>query len=346
MALVNSQVVNHQNLNAAAETTPAEKTVQKNTLRIYAVGGTGINIAHPFLEKGYQLENIPGIANIDAVSIDTSRSNLLPTTDLSRFHQIAKVDGGGKNRAENYKAISNEINPILNKFPAQTMNLVIFSAGGASGSTTGPLLAKALAEANEMVACIVIINQDSLIETTNSRKTIASIHQMAQNANIPLVCKVINEKRRPIADKQALETIKQLSILCSNENLELDNTDLKNFFNFTKVTSAPASIAELNIYQGEENQKFVEDADVVTVAELLKSPEETSGILKSEYTCVGYPRHIASFSNTYFVIGVETINDLIDNLIEQENQFKKIASARTQVDVNRGLEADNTGMIL
>lgn len=106
----------------------------KPNLVLYCAGGSAINIAKTFHQPSSGGQAEPGFASIQTVYIDTSRSNI-PDNIKEGFFLIqgttgAPVDGSGKVRDTNYKAVSLAMPEILHRHKPGSINVVLHSASG------------------------------------------------------------------------------------------------------------------------------------------------------------------------------------------------------------------------
>lgn len=101
----------------------------KNVVNIYGVGGSGVNCVSA-LEPARGKE-VTGFAKYNLCYIDTSKSNMirkkLNTEDIFLFEDM---DGSGKIRKENHKAIAANTKAVLQKFKPTEFNIVVHSGGG------------------------------------------------------------------------------------------------------------------------------------------------------------------------------------------------------------------------
>ena len=104
-------------------------TTSTNQVRIYAAGGSALNIVS-------ELENLrtttePGFANLAPCYIDTSRSNLSSKRIAEEnMYLFEGTDGSGKVRSTNYEAIVKNALAILQKFKPSAFNIILHSGGG------------------------------------------------------------------------------------------------------------------------------------------------------------------------------------------------------------------------
>lgn len=101
----------------------------KNIVNIYGCGGVGVNISSA-LEPA-RGKDILGFAKYNLCYVDTSKSNMIRkkinADDVFLFEDI---DGSGKIRKENHKAIAANTKAILQKFKPTEFNIVVHSAAG------------------------------------------------------------------------------------------------------------------------------------------------------------------------------------------------------------------------
>jgi cell division GTPase FtsZ len=155
--------------------------------KLYGAGGAGINIAS-------RLESLRDGSNgvlLDGFSIsylDTSDSNVDHNKiNKEHLYLIEGANGSGKNRAENYSIIKEQIKRILLDHKPQDFNVVIHSLSGGSGSVIGPLLANELLDQGKDVVVIIVGSTDSTIEINNSIKTIKSYAGISAKQKKPIV---------------------------------------------------------------------------------------------------------------------------------------------------------------
>lgn len=330
------------------QTKPTQNQVTKTaTMRVYGFGGLGVNLLSHWLAKE-EPEQLSGYATIDAVAIDTSRSNLLPNAKDKRFYHVEGLEGGGKLRSLNVSAVLPEIKPFLSIHQPKDVNVLVASASGSSGSTLLPLSMKELIENDQLAIAILVLTDGSQIEAENSRKTIATLAHMSQQVGKPFVVHFVKEDSRAKSDKKVQEMIADLALLFSNEHLELDRTDLKHFINYNKVTSAAPSLTALYCYTTNEPSQL-EDNGAISVAELQPSTDIPTGLVRAEYNCVGYPRKKVDELGLsyYYILNTDEINRTVKELEAREEEFKKASQARKVVDVVREDDVTlNTGLVL
>lgn len=101
----------------------------RGQLRLYGCGGAGTNCASYFDKADVELSGSVG-AEIHAVYVDTSRSNIKASINPEHVCVLDNVDGSGKIRSENANLIAENVRQILLKHKPMDLNVVVFSAAG------------------------------------------------------------------------------------------------------------------------------------------------------------------------------------------------------------------------
>lgn len=100
---------------------------EKKTVRVYALGGAGLNLAREL--RAFPREE-EGFARLELAHVDTSRSNLTEDVPENEVYVLKDLDGLGKIRREGAEAISQAALDILQKFKPADFNILISSASG------------------------------------------------------------------------------------------------------------------------------------------------------------------------------------------------------------------------
>ncbi len=137
------------------------------SISIFATGGTGINLGSKF-EEVKNSKNV-AIEPISISYIDTSESNIRHNKiSKESLYLVENANGSGKNRAENYESIKEQVKKILLVNKPEEFNIVIASCGGGSGSVIAPLLVNELLEQKKAVVAVLVGSSDSTIEIKNT----------------------------------------------------------------------------------------------------------------------------------------------------------------------------------
>ncbi|MBE0438149.1 MAG: hypothetical protein IBX57_00080 [Gammaproteobacteria bacterium] len=299
---------------------------QIGTLRVYGCGGMGTNVASYFNGAGVE----PGTAAIEAVYIDTSRSNLKEGLAEDDVYILPNVDGSGKIRKENYQEISNVIKQILLEFVPGDFNVVVFSASGGSGSVIGPLLLGELLNRGLSAVCMVVGSDESILTAENTLKTLKSLEAIAKSSKLPVVMRYEhNDRRRSEVDNQIRLAISALAILASKQNRELDSADIANWVQFSKTTSVAPQLSMLEIFADVDSANEVKDP--ISVASIFK--DEDGGRLQAipEYHAAGYTNQASGdVSELHFVISIDDVPGIFGNIKKTLDQYSSQRDGRVK----------------
>lgn len=262
---------------------------QKNTLRLYGVGGAGINILNNI--------NLPsdatGFPESHFTIIDTSKSNLAikNVKNLNAF-LIPGIDGGGKDRRFTFEMGKDSINKILREHAPKDFNIVIFGLSGATGSVLGPLLIEELLNRGETVVGMGIISTASAKETLNAYNTIGTLQNISlKKVKKPVVVSFYennNDTSRSNVDASLETHIRALAMLVSGMNMELDKQDISNWLNYQLVSNIPYQLTDLLVYLFDKDINLSANITGISVANLLRTKDDKELMIGQQYSCVGY----------------------------------------------------------
>lgn len=319
------------------------------SIRFVACGGTGINILRRHREN-QTLENSDIRAQEFFSYIDTSVANL-HNVNAEEVFVLKDVDGSGKNRPANAAAIKAAIPSIMLQQPACDLNVVIFSAGGGTGSTAGPMILEQLLAEGHAAVAIVIGCHESLKATTNTISTLQGLEIAVQRLGRPIVMHYKeNDRNKSNAENDIVPqfVMGMLSVLASGKNAHLDMSDIRNFFDFHKVTHHQPCLAMLDVFAREEDV-ISEIGHAVTFAALMKDPDSIVPAVQTDYDTVGYLPETTSLhqKSFYFTVTVERLSAVFKTLLEKKAQADKqrqITSSTTSL-LGGNIQADDLGLV-
>lgn len=213
-------------------------------IAVYAVGGSGINIAR-------QVKDL----DIQMTYIDTSASNTRGLDPHDAVFLLEDMDGAGKLRtADIYHRFVETIPKILlQQKPSESLNIVIAGLAGGSGSTGGPALAAELVRMGKNVIVVGLDSTSSVIELENSLQTLRSYRGLVSELKKPLSMFYVQNNNRREADKEALGFINLMATICDKTRTdEFDVADLTSFLNFDRVTANAPTLAMIEFSDNEE----------------------------------------------------------------------------------------------
>jgi hypothetical protein len=298
----------------------------EKTVAIYGCGGTGINLVSKLMKK-----NLAGLAPVKAHFLDTSRSNFGPNFRQEDCYIIpGATDGSGKDRAKNYPAISRAISDILVTHPSEELNVLVFSAGGGSGSVIGPKVAEELFRQGKPTIIFLVGSAENSTTTTNTMNTWQTLHGVAKNQNATSVVFYEDngaKSQDDDVDNNIVTGLLSVLDLYSGDHDRLDSSDIHRFF---QIKNGP-SVALLDITPDYSHAKSLPYP--LAVAALHGSIESSTPSIPADYGCEGYRRQ-AEQTNLYFVTYTQDLPQVIEELKKVVSNFEALAKARAQRDVN------------
>ncbi len=319
-------------------------------MKIYACGGTGINIGSMFEKMRGQRGDL--LSSFDISYIDTSTSNMQHISGIKDeyTYMIKDLNGSGKLRSLNYETVKEHAKSILLYHPPEKYSVVVHSGSGGSGSVIGPILVNEMLQDPDITPIVVMIgSQQSTIEASNTIKTIASYHAIAKKNNRPIAMVYyanIPGSSRQSTDTDVYSSILSLSVLTSGKNRELDHTDVYNFINYNKVTSHPVDLVALDIMAPDVNIDPL--FNVISAVTLNKVGQHSSLDIVVEYKAEGYlPESHADISPIHFIIVDGFITGVVDKLDSVIENANKIKSAKVPVSkFKQNFNVEDDGMVL
>jgi hypothetical protein len=223
---------------------------------IYACGGTGTNIAR-------QINDL----DVEINYIDTSKSNMRNLKSDNVF-VLENIDGAGKDRSKTFEHFKDIAEDVLIRFkPSSSLNIVISSLSGGSGSVISPLITKELLSKGYNTVVIGINSKHSVKEMDNTIKTLKTFKSISNVTKKPVALYYIENDNREKADKEAIYFINTLLLLLDKQNTEeLDISDVDHFLDYTKVTSNSPSVGVIEVT---ENTPFAVEKNTSVVGSIL-----------------------------------------------------------------------------
>lgn len=262
-------------------------------IKLYACGGAGINIGSTF--ENYRGHVEPGMATIDTVYFDSSKSNLKPSLPADKIYRLPKLDpageendGAGKERKHLSPAMMKHAKEMLLKHKPGYVNVVISSASGGTGSPMAAAVTNELLSQDKLVINITVGVLDSGTEIKNTLATFKTFEGLvAANKKAITVAYFENNKETPPSevDGKINELVVAIATLFSRQNEGLDTRDMYNFLNFDRLTSFKPHAAGLVAYAGQLDAE--EHADTITVASAVSNKDNRGIDFVIPYTCYG-----------------------------------------------------------
>ena len=330
----------------------SEVLKKRGVVRLYACGGLGLNIGAKFESRRGKVE--AGFAGVEVSYIDTSRSNLSNDIPNDHVYLLPDVDGSGKIRRENADAITQRVREILHSHKPLDMNIVVFSAGGGSGSVIGPSIISELLARKEPVLAVTVGSASTGIDARNTLGTIKTLEAISKLRKSSVAVSYFRNNgehgSRGQVDHHVDAAIVALLLLYSGLNEELDSSDLFNWLNFDRATPFEPQLAALQLPEGQPDP--ADCRSIYSAATLAKKGSSTDLMFRPEYHCYGfYPTEAQSTAKSealHFLIG----GDTLDQEVRELNKILGELDEQNQARVNRGgflTNADQpteTGLVL
>lgn len=326
--------------------------MSKRVTRIYACGGGAIKITADLVDY----VNVQGFSDTKVSRLDTSDKNLTVNMEQSSIFVLDGADGSGKQRDHNYKPVVAAMPKILAQHQPEDYNIVLFTAGGGSGSVIGPVLMGELLARKAPVIALVIGTTGDETQAQNSVNTIKSLGGIQAQHKRPLVFsyfEVNQHNSQADVDAQVRSLLPVLLNLLDSDNTIIDNKDIINFLDWTNARKEiPAQLVALETYNGDEINELAGKAPI-TMASIYPDAEREYLPVTPAYSTDGIRSELPAgnvFSEItmHYVIHATPITPIFSAL---EKTLQRIRDTqRAQAATSNVLDGDDsveaTGMVL
>lgn len=325
------------------------------TFKIYACGGAGNNIVNRFL--GINDEKLTETI----VHVDTSDSDISNKVNKDKvFIFPVVVPGSGGVRSTNIETIKDHVDNLIKTHKPGDLNIVISSTSGGSGSVISPVLVDKLKAMEKNVILLLVSSSGSVLETSNTFKTLESFYNIASKRKSSIVTFIRNNKftKDIDVDDSMLDAIYSLYYLWTKEYKSLDTNDLNSWLSYSDKVLDKSTLLELKIkkYSVKEvdiHKKLEEDLkeykSIFTVLSLLPEgynlqfPEDV--IIRSNYHGF-YDSTNISEPNCYLhsIVTDDLFNfykDIKNKSSRHEEELKKQTSYSVNIDTD-----DDMGLVI
>lgn len=314
-------------------------------MKIYGCGGLGLNLASKF--EALRSKESVNMDAIDISYIDTSMANVRHNKiNPEHFYLITKGSdndvkkGSGKFRPENYEPTKEQIKKILMKHPPEQFNCVIHSLSGGSGSVIGPILFKELRDQGKDAILLIVGNNDSTIEITNTISTLhtyVSISRARNESIVGIYSRCGGAISRAEADSRVISSISLISLFFNPTNQEMDMADISNFLNYNKVTKHEPAFVFASFF----TDKVDVDEKLFPIAALTlgKIGEDSSTGTNVDYQAVGYVNEDSVGDvQKKFPIHLVSIDGQVANELSWYEQISKQIEAKRAAAIGNKIE--------
>lgn len=317
----------------------------RGKVTIYGAGGCGLNLVSRYSDMAGK--EVPGVALVEPYFVDSSMANLKEGIDKERLFVLPETEGSGMVRTENREDIQRSVTPVLQNFKPGDLSIVVFGAGGGTGSVFGPYIIAKLLEQNKPVVAVVVGSDDCEKAASNTLNTVKSLEGVAQKSGKTVMMYYEHLKptdKRSSVDNRVWMVISSLLTLYSRRNRALDLQDLSNFLNFSAVTSSKPQLSALEVFTKLAEAESTGDY-AIAVANLLPTPDSESISFRPEYLCNGYPENPLpdKVESLHFVASTEPVYAMFKSLTKSTEEISRSKNARTEHE-KISVNADADGM--
>lgn len=342
------------------------------TLNIFACGGAGQNITADLIQTHISIDDRT-LADLNIVLVDTSESNYEKNKKIFDSCGVSLVtipglDGSGQIRRANVNSILPHIGKIINDHAAvdASLNIVICSLSGGSGSVIGSLLAKELLLENRNVIVMAVGDDTTRMFADNTLKSIQSLQAISKQTNVPVVAHYFQNSANRMMSNSINGMISGLvldyRLLFGGCIHGVDSSDLHNFLNYQKVTSVTPSltlidsiaipaISESSKLREELNNRHGDDWYAISMINIQTNKESKLQDIQCEYRIDGEIEFDSKkeakdkVNNLYFVLTDSYFANQALVLEAKVKEYDKRGNARVEKQI-KVEDVDESGLVL
>lgn len=332
-------------------------------INIISTGGCGANVALTINNHLSKIEKGSNFPEISYLHIDTSVANKDISSQYgASFHHIksnkigeeGELSGSGALRSSNVKSTIVAINEFLNEnksiMAPNTINIIVTSASGGSGSVISPLLSRVLLDKDVPFLVIVIGDDSNLTYATNTSDTLKTYHSIAKTSLKTIPMYYINNSEMDndfkTINAYVAGVVITMSMFYVGTNVDIDFADMSTFLRIDKMRpklSIPSGIMSLEVVSGDDT-KHIED-DSIMSARILNGMFSTGALNEKTGTITdtAIVEALESKNNTPIVIYSMSgkMTDRIDTLATRISELD-IAPEEDNIET----DADDDGLVL
>lgn len=264
-------------------------------INIIGVGGAGSNIVRNFTASHEHNEDLN--SEIKPMYIDTSKNNHKTEDDF--FHIRSSditgegLSGNGGQKGRNLTHVKAGIKEFINlkafHKDTTTLNIVVFSLSGATGSDGGPQLINHLLANKCPVLGVCVGDVSDFNYSESTRKTLVTLNSAAAKNScvVPMIVvdNALSKESISSINDQLSDAIALVSVFTSGKNKDLDDEDMKMFFRpeYKDITT-PAGIYEVRYAIG----KCDSEEKAIILRSICRDESEKLELITSLQSKVGY----------------------------------------------------------
>lgn len=322
-------------------------------LMVIGCGGAGINV----MKDVRSAPTTKLLAEATYLGLDTSeRNNLGADFDIVQMNSQTvvgqKAQGSGKDISLNFEGYTPFITEVFKTHKVPKFVIVVMSVAGGSGSGLGFSVLRYLLSRGVIAVGMFIPDYTSLVERRNSNKIMTAIANQTQQRFLGKVIpfmRVINDDRtRRVINDEIILNMNYCSLFMTETNEELDIEDIRNLFQYSKVTGLPPAMSEINFFADDAIEEFT-GRPPVSFCSIFDHRDNVRPLFKdSAYRATGVINFENNPPNKKVIVMTLDHGDYID-LLEQELAAEEEQTNRAKAtfvkpkDLSAG--ADDSGMV-
>lgn len=307
-----------------------------NTVNIWGLGGTGIDVVRAAKTIATADDLSPVMPNINYAFVDTSDSNM-ENLDINEVYRLKGLKrGGGKDR-ELVKREARPVMPeILQQFGDADLHIVVAGISGGTGSGLLVSLLGNLLTNGANVALVLLSDETSTVSTTNAINTMADLEQLATHEQIRqdlTIALSTNDPKQSHAenDGPAIATVLALAEYASGTNKRLDIEDVRNLLCISNTTHHEIGLNELVVTT--DPNVLTNLPNIAGLGAVMKSEDSVLPELEIDYDAIGYATIDPVSSGRdkdIFLAVVPGLTGAVDRLIEARDRIAKKNNVQVQ----------------
>jgi len=320
---------------------------------IVGVGQAGLYIVDKF-EKSYtaNLKDIKGFFEPEFFYIDShiGIADELGLLEDTRFIKIQGTDGGGGDREYMLpfsKKFSDSFKGYLSKrkLHDNTLITLVYSLGGTTGSTTGPLLQQQLTKDGYNVTSVVVGDESGSKEVKNNYRALMDLEDYASKDKVAYTVTYFKnssheEKDKKLTDISVNGYLTTMSAKLSDFNTDIDPKEMINLYNpnSTEERRGAPGIYKITFTRGIDEKR---EGEMCTAFAVLKLPNQEVDIYETGIKTIGSPvddavkkvfevkgETLLPFYTSVFKDGFINIGKVLDNKFDKADEEEAQANVK------------------
>lgn len=280
---------------------------------IYLCGGGGINVGNLLVTEGRHSHYIDQMVGLDTSNANKAIDGSFP------IERLEGTEGSGSDKSKNMHLYKPFVKQILAKYEPNKLNIVVFTGSGGTGAGVGPHMVRELLEQGLPVLSMVIGDDSSLKELTNTVSTLRSMAAQTKLGVPVCFCYHVNKEgtTHTSVNRSVVASIDAALLTLNLNNERVDYADIHNLFFFNKVVDADPILTQMTFLLDEDLSKYERQA----IAAISLFPEEEA--IKVPFSNLMYRKAgLFGETNAGFNTGCHAILDHGSTLHELEEMME------------------------